>query len=119
MHWKEANCNQGSAERRKPPPLWVRAVFRNNFRSPLGVFAIFGLFVTPLGTYVWLADRSSKSSWPWMVLSEEGISNLIWAAYAGRLLSASVEMWLCFDYLRKVIAKDARPRVRRKDGKLG
>ena len=93
-------------------------MFHNNFRSPLGAFAIFGLFVAPLGTYVWLADRSAKSSWPWLVLSDEGASRLIWAAYAGRLLSASVELWLCFDYLRKVIAKDARPRARRKEEKM-
>ncbi|KAL7542905.1 hypothetical protein ACHAWF_009774 [Thalassiosira exigua] len=119
-HWKDVNGknpDEAEAESCSSPPFWVRAVFKNNFRSPAGMLAIYGLFVAPLGTYVWYADWSTKSSWPWLLLTEEVASWLIWASYVGRLLSAGVEVWICHRYLASVIARDERQGLERKEGK--
>lgn len=108
-HWKDFEKKESSSiQNNKPPPFWVQAVFKNNFRSPTGIFAIYGLFAAPVGTYVWYADRLLKVTWPSRLLSEDIISILIKMAYAGRFLSAMVEMWICYDYLGGVIARDKR-----------
>ena len=101
IHWKDFDV------KRAPPP-WVHAVFKNNFRSIPGALAIYGLFVSPFGTYIWYSDRLQKSSWPSQLLSERDMSMLIKISYAGRLLSASVEVWLCCEYVRGVIARERR-----------
>ena len=98
VHWKDMH---------KETPFWVRAVFKNNFKTVPGIFAIFGLFVSPFGTYIWYADRLNVT-WPSRLLSEDDLSILIQISYVGRLLSAMVEMWICYDYLGYVIANDAQ-----------
>lgn len=111
QHWKDVR----SKSDRAPPPLWVQAVFRNNFRSFPGVLAIYGLFVAPFGTYVWCADDwAAKATWPYRILSEQTILALLATSYAGRLLSAMIELWLCCEYLRGVIALDSRKRAKQK-----
>lgn len=101
VHWKDVKTKS------EPPPFWVQAVFKNNFRSPAGVLAMCGLFVAPLGSYIRCADRVNKSTWPFQFLPEDAISILVKISYAGRLLSAIVELWICRNYLMKVIARDA------------
>ena len=96
-HWKDMTQNS-------EPPFWVQAVFRNNFRTFLGVLTIYGLFVAPMGTYVMYAD---ESIWPRQLLSERGVHILVAISYIGRILSGSVELWICFDYARYVINHDA------------
>lgn len=112
IHWKDIDVRREEAE---AAPAWVQAVFKNNFRSVPGALAIYGLFVAPFGTYIWYADHLQKSSWPSQLLSEESMSILIKASYAGRLLSASVELWLCYEYVRVEIARDRRQNLNRRD----
>jgi phosphatidylglycerophosphate synthase len=111
-NWKDVKRKSTINESRKAlPPIWVQAVFRNNFRSPLGILAIYGLFMAPFGTYVWYADRMwSKSTWPSQIFPWQVISTLLKVAYVGRVLAAMVELWLCFEYLSGIIARDALQR---------
>ena len=89
------------------PPCWVQAVFKNNFRTLPGIFAIYGLFAAPFSTYVWYAD-SMKDTWPSQLFSEHVFLFVIYMSYAGRLLSAMVELWLCFEYFSGVIERDSK-----------
>ena len=116
-HWKDVKRKSTlPGSKKAPPPLWVQAVFKNNFRTPLGVFAIYGLFVAPFGTYVWYADWVlSKETWPSRLLPGQMISALIKMAYAGRFQCALVELWLCCDYLSGVVARDSIETTNRKD----
>lgn len=101
-HWKDF-------QRGRKAPVWIEAVFKNNFRSIPGFTAIFGLFVAPFGSYVWAADRLTKTTWPWKVLleSEDAALLLIRSAYVGRFLCVVVECWLCWEYISGLIHHDA------------
>jgi phosphatidylglycerophosphate synthase len=111
-----SQCNQANSEsghwkdfqKGRKAPFWIEAVFQNNFRSIPGTIAIFGLFVAPFGSYVWAADRSTKTTWPWKVLldSEYAALLLIRSAYVGRLLCVVVECWLCLEYISGLIHHD-------------
>lgn len=98
-HWKDFHKGRQS-------PFWIEAIFKNNFKNLPGGVAIFGLFVAPFGSYVWAADRTTKSTWPWRILSENSAQLLIRFAYAGRLLCVLVEFWLCIEYIRGLIHHD-------------
>lgn len=109
-HWKDVKRKGNEATSSQNPPFWVQAVFHNNFRSPFGILAVYGLFVAPLGTYVGYASDASTSNnetWPTQILSAQMISILVLIAYIGRTLSAAVELWLCWKYLGGVIVRDS------------
>lgn len=89
-HWKEA--------RRKDPWL-VRAFFSRNFRNPVGVLGIYGLFSANL-----FAFGSQHAE---LVESIPLFQVCKYTAFFGRLLSMSVELWLCHSYLSHVLEKDA------------
>ncbi|KAL7460066.1 hypothetical protein ACHAXS_000533 [Conticribra weissflogii] len=97
VHWKDMQ---------KETPYLVKAVFRNNFRTVPGIFAIFGLFVAPFGSYLWYADQSN-ATWPARLLGEENMAVLVQLSILGRLLSATVELWICYDHFSFVIALDS------------
>lgn len=97
VHWKEM---------RKENPFWVKAVFRNNFRTVPGIFAIYGLFVAPVGSYLWYADKRN-TTWPARLFGEEVMAVLTQLSILGRLLSAIVESWICYDHFSFVIALDS------------
>ena len=117
-----SQCNQANSEsghwkdfqKGRQSPFWIESIFKNNFKNLPGGFAIFGLFVAPFGSYVWAADRISKSTWPWKVLSEDSALLLIRAAYAGRFLCVLVECWLCIEYLRGLIHHDTLQRKQKR-----
>mmetsp|Transcript_10616 Transcript_10616/g.22485 ORF Transcript_10616/g.22485 Transcript_10616/m.22485 type:complete len:345 (-) Transcript_10616:239-1273(-) len=114
-HWKDVNQKSvETTESKRSPPFWVQAVFKNNFCSLPGVLAIYGLFTAPLGTYVWYADRSHKTTWLLRLLSERKMSILITISYVGRFLSAMVELWLCYDFFRGVVARERCQQVKQK-----
>lgn len=102
-HWKEFSKGRQA-------PSWIETVFKNNFRSIPGSIAVFGLFFAPFGSYLWAADRLSKSTWPWKVLSEGTALLLIRIAYAGRLLCVLVECWLCFEYASDLLQRKEKRR---------
>eukprot|EP00581_Thalassiosira_minuscula_P005554 CAMPEP_0183735082 /NCGR_PEP_ID=MMETSP0737-20130205/45618_1 /TAXON_ID=385413 /ORGANISM="Thalassiosira miniscula, Strain CCMP1093" /LENGTH=288 /DNA_ID=CAMNT_0025968733 /DNA_START=41 /DNA_END=904 /DNA_ORIENTATION=+ len=97
VHWKDVKRKAAESDTSKrPPPFFVQAVFKNNFRTIPGIFAIYGLFVAPFGTYVWYADLLDKADINMSLLrflSRETASILIQISYAGRFLSAMVELW--------------------------
>mmetsp|Transcript_31839 Transcript_31839/g.64891 ORF Transcript_31839/g.64891 Transcript_31839/m.64891 type:complete len:371 (+) Transcript_31839:71-1183(+) len=97
VHWKYMQ---------KGAPFWVIAVCRNNFRTVPGIFAIFGLFVAPFGSYLWYADKSN-TTWPARLLGEEVMAVLIQLSILGRLLSAIVESYICYDHFSFVVALDS------------
>lgn len=107
-HWKDSKQKKIDIDKKTElsPPFWVQAVFENNFRTLPGIFAIYGLFVAPLSTYVCYAD-SIKQTWPSQLFSEHILSFFIYMSYAGRFLSAMVELWLCYEYLSGVIERDS------------
>jgi phosphatidylglycerophosphate synthase len=109
-HWKDAKRRITNIDKKKvlSPPFWVQAVFANNFRTIPGIFAIYGLFVAPFSTYVWYADSMTKETWPTQLFSEQVLLFLIYMSYAGRFLSAMVELWLCYEYLNGVIERDSK-----------
>ena len=114
-HWKDVKRKSAESETNRSPPFWVQAVFKNNFRSLPGIFAIYGLFVAPFGTYIWYADRLHKTTWPSQLLSERNMSILIKTSYVGRFLSAMVELWLCYEHLGGIIVRDKRHHMKQKD----
>lgn len=105
IHWKDVHKRSDNLDSHGPPPLWVQAVFKNNFRTLPGVLVVYGLFVAPFGSYVWYSDNFDISRLN-ALLSIGVIRTLIQIAYVGRCLSALVEAWLCYDFIRDVIAKD-------------
>lgn len=100
-HWKDMTQTQ--------PPFWVHGVFKNNFRTPPGILAIYGLFIAPIGTYVFYADQV----WPKQLLPEHAVFVFLVISYLGRVLSASVELWICIDYFDGMIKTERNHRSKK------
>lgn len=107
-HWKGQNGSKEGvtgtcASKRDEPPRLVSTIFRNNFRSPLGVFSIYGLFSCGLWTYgsyiVQINEAIPYFQWWWTL------------AVLGRILSMRVELWLCLRYLRMILSEDESKRT--------
>lgn len=105
-HWKNQNGSKEGAiitSKQDEPPRLVSAIFRNNFRSPLGVLSIYGLFSCGLWTYgshvVQIREAIPYFEWCWGL------------AVMGRLLSVRVELWLCLRYLRLILSEDESKRT--------
>lgn len=97
-HWKK--------EMETEPPAVVRSVFKNGFRNPAGFLAVYGLFVAPLGSFVWHSARQGGSTWVNEMLPGWFVVVLIYLSYVGRGLSAVVELWMCCNFLGVVISAD-------------
>ena len=80
LHWKEQHQQEPTH------PYWIRSLFRNNFRNPLGIWAIYGLFGANM---LWYASYHA-------VLYQQVPYFVVWKylAYAGRVLSMSCEIYL-------------------------
>jgi len=90
-HWKSSQ---------EKDPWIVRAVFANNFRGPLGIWTIYGLFSCGLFLYL-VPHREHFEMIPFF-------DALKYLAYSGRMISAYVEIWLTLGYLRLVIDRDTK-----------
>jgi len=92
-HWKSQRDND---------PWLVRKVFSRNFKSPLGILAMYGLFSANMWTFAFerpeLLDAIPYFQF-WMYL-----------AYAGRVLAFSIELWLCYSFISFVIEQDTEMR---------
>jgi CDP-diacylglycerol--inositol 3-phosphatidyltransferase len=88
-HWKKA---------RQRDPLFVQAYFRNNFRNPLGVLGVFGLFAAGLVCYGSVHPILYEN----VPLFKYGMT----AALVGRGLSALVEVWLCGSFFSYILTQD-------------
>ncbi|KAL7488528.1 hypothetical protein ACHAW6_014141 [Cyclotella cf. meneghiniana] len=93
-HWKDMEYRH--------PPVWVGAVFKNNFKTIPGIIAICGLFIAPLASYVFYAEET----WAKSLLSVRGTFCLLFLSHAARTLSALVELWICLDYTRDIIKQE-------------
>lgn len=92
-HWKSQRDND---------PWLVRQVFSRNFKSPLGMFAIYGLFFANLWTFAYEQPELRQTI--------PCLNALMYSAYAGRLVALSVELWLCYHFLAFIVAQDTEKR---------
>lgn len=91
-HWKD---------KRKDPWL-IRTCFHNNFRNPLGMLVIYGLFSAGMWTYgeqYQVFHDSIPMFELWRYLS-----------YVGRAVALCIELWSCHRYIATVIAQDTTQR---------
>ena len=88
-HWKD---------QRQHDPWIIREVFRNNFKSPLGMLSIYGLFASNMFLY--------GSQHP--VLYENIPFFAFWqySAYTGRVITIGCELYLTVEFLSHVAAQD-------------
>jgi CDP-alcohol phosphatidyltransferase len=92
-HWKDARTND---------PWVIQAYFRNNFRNPLGGLGIYGLFFANIGAY--------GSYHPILYENIPFYYTFMYAAFLGRFLSMTIEIWFCCSYLSFIIANDEKAR---------
>jgi CDP-diacylglycerol--inositol 3-phosphatidyltransferase len=92
-HWKS---------QRDTDPWLVRQVFSRNFKSPLGMFAIYGLFSANLWTFAYEQPEMRRAI-PWFNV-------WMYSAYVGRVVALCVELWLCYHFLAFVVAQDTEKR---------
>jgi phosphatidylglycerophosphate synthase len=88
-HWKKA---------RQRDPIFVQTYFRNNFRNPLGMLGVFGLFAADLVCY----GSAHAILYENVPLFEYVMS----IALIGRGLSALVEVWLCGSFFSFILSQD-------------
>lgn len=96
-HWKST---------REEDPWFLKAIFANNFRTPLGTWCIYGLFCS--GLFVYASQKTELI---------EMLPYFHWwkyLAYFGRGISAIVEVWMIRGYLSLVVEKDNAESVKRK-----
>mgnify|MGYP006902762672 CR=1 FL=1 len=88
-------------------PAWLRYMFSNNFRNPLGVCAIGGTFGTPLFLYCRahqvLPDVLDAFDTP-----------LLYFAWCCKALAMACEAWLIQSYAHRILYRDALLRSKRK-----
>jgi phosphatidylglycerophosphate synthase len=95
-HWKEA---------RQHDPWIVQMFFQNNFRNPIGALGIYGLFAANLLAYM--------SFHPILYERIPAFEIFMYTAFAGRVLSATIELRFCYLYLAFVLENDAMARQQR------
>ena len=93
VHWKEE----------RDEDRWlVQKCFSNNFRNPLGIFVMYGLFSAGMWTY-----GSSYQVFHDNIPLFEMWRHL---SYVGRALALCIELGLCQRYISNVIARDTQRR---------
>jgi hypothetical protein len=91
-HWKHVSA--------RPTHHWIfQAMFRNNFRNPLGALCIFGLFCANLFEY--------GSNHPVIYEAFPMFRLFRVVAIFGRFCAAMFEVTLCLQYLSCILEEDA------------
>lgn len=90
-HWKTT---------REGDPWWIKACFANNFKSPLGVLCIGGLFGSGYMAY---ASRRKV-----LVEAIPFFDVLFYLSMVGRGMTMLAELWLCAGYLSLVVERDTK-----------
>lgn len=93
MHWKE--------ERHQDPWL-IRMCFHNNFRNPLGILVMYGLFSAGMWTFgedyqVFYDSIPMFEMWRYL-------------SYVGRAIALCIELWMCLRHVSTVIKQDTKQR---------
>lgn len=95
IHWKAS---------REQDPWLIKKIFANNFRTPIGIWCIYGLFGSAIFAYA-KQHHELVEMIPFFTLWK-------YLAYSGRLISLFVESWLVVGYLGLVIERDANASVK-------
>ena len=95
QHWK--TC-------RTQDPYWIQSIFRNNFKSPLGIVCISGLFGSGFMVYA--------SHVPLLVSIIPYFDMFLILTLLGRTMTMMAEVWLCFGYFSMIIEQDTQKRER-------
>ena len=98
-HWKKS---------REKDPWLIKKIFAHNFRTPLGMWCICGLFSSPLFAYCSQHDDKLVEIIPLYYVWK-------YLAYSGRLLSFCAEGWLVMGYLGLVIEQDENSAAENKE----
>lgn len=93
-HWKSRQTTED--------PWIVRICFHNNFRNPVGLLVIYGLFSANMWTYG-AQHPVLYDNIPWFDVWR-------YLAYAGRTLALCVELLVCKSYIAFVIERDIEQR---------
>lgn len=92
-HWKKNRDND---------PKIVQAFFASNFRNPLGLLGIYGLFASNLFLYASHHEMLfEKVPYFW---------SFLYLAMLGRAIAMGVEVYLCFKYFGLLLEKDSQKR---------
>jgi len=96
VQWRSAKTN---------PPYWVQRVMANGFKTPPGVFAIFGLHGLP----VWLYGFKTHLWSPFMSHhSQLGVAGVL---VSGRALCMAVEVWFIKSHIQDLLAEQEQGRT--------
>lgn len=88
-HWKTSRAHD---------PWWVKAIFANNFKSPLGILSIGGLFGSGYMAYA-SGEEVLVQSIPYFYV-------LMYLSFLARGFTMLAELWLCRGYLSLVVERD-------------
>lgn len=101
-HWKL---------QREHDPWLIRQIFANNFRTPLGCLAIYGLFAANMFAYGANHDAIVRNV-PFFHFWKN-------VAFCGRGLAMFTELWLCKGYLSFVVSRDLESKTGTKRNDFG
>jgi CDP-diacylglycerol--inositol 3-phosphatidyltransferase len=90
-HWKTT---------REQDPGWIKAIFADNFRTPLGTLCIGGLSGSG-----YMAYASGEEV---LVRTIPCFQFLMYLCFFGRGVAMLAELWLCSGYLALVVERDTR-----------
>lgn len=88
-HWKLLRDND---------PWWVKKIFANNFKNPIGTLCIFGLFCA--GPFAYGSQHDV------IFVMIPYYNYWMYAAFIGRAVSGLAELWLTMGYIQQVIDHD-------------
>lgn len=95
QHWKEARLND---------PWIIRTFFANNFRNPIGILGLYGLFAANLFAFGYRH--------PVVYSSIPHFGVFMYIAFLGRLVSAGIEIYFCASYFSYLIETDGQQKRR-------
>lgn len=109
LHWKSRQC-ASSAENgctnADSIPLFVKLVFKNNFVNPLGFLAIYGSFSSGM----WLYAYYHRDQFLWIPFFDA----MMYFSFTGRFVAFFTEIWLCADFLNRVLDEDRATKLEKK-----
>lgn len=103
-HWKTARSHD---------PWFVRKVFEGGFRSPFGVWTIYGLF----GAQLFLWASAHPEVLQGFATNVPFFNVFKYLAYSGRAFGFTIEIYLTCSYLAHVINEDTKRRDAQQEAK--
>jgi phosphatidylglycerophosphate synthase len=94
-HWKDGHQQ----------PWWVKQVLSSNFKSPLGVLAIYGLYGSNLWLYVTIAIPGWQDTTT-SPLTIRLLDALALMAHLGRIVAWTVETYMIYYHVASIVQQD-------------